>query len=163
LFIVPQNTGPERHMKDDCHAFADIVDETARQAPTVDGFIHGLQQRLQARAGTPEYDEFRAGGFKQQFHDDNGSYNQVRQFVGTLSGGFFVGVVALVATPVQSLLAPKAVARAAVAAANVGETSAADRALNQHSVRSGVYLALGRLDQSQLGKYIRDNICESSR
>jgi RHS repeat-associated protein len=159
---------PERHMKDDCQTFADIVDELAAGAYTDDGFVRALQNRLQANSGTREYAEFRAGGFKEVFKDENNSYNQVRHFVGNFSGAFFSTRTLIIAQPAVLGLPTSAVYKPAIAAANYGEkpntpSGRADRALNAFSVQAGVRLGLGRMNRNKIGQFIRRNVCASSR
>ena len=168
--LAPQN--PERHMKDDCHTLADIADELAQKSSTDTGFVRAMTDRLQSTPGTtgPKgYDEFRASGFKVAFQDEHNSYNQVRHFVGGLSGSYDGAIV--VRTAAMGDGPPSTVNdvfRAALAIANHGEDSKtesgrADIALNTYSVRAGVDLAFGQMSRSQLGQFIRDNVCESNK
>ena len=164
----PINPDPERHMKDDCQTLADVADEEAAKSNTDTGFVRGLQQRLQAKPGTRDYASFRSSGFQQQFRDEGPgqSFNQVRHFVGTFAGGYYGALFGRTETfLMQDPLAktPEVYADLAVIIANAGETSNADRALNQHSARTGALLALGAMDRNEIGPYIRKNVCEPRR
>jgi YD repeat-containing protein len=159
-----QNPVPEQ--RNDCRFLAAFADVTANQVGMDDvRFVQHLRNRLESRAGSPEYGEFRARGFKNDFQDEGegASYNQVRHFVGTFSGGFYAGLGALIASPTGASVFPGKIARATVAAFNARETSQGDRLLNEQSVRGGVYLALGRLKRRNVGKYIREHVCDSKK
>lgn len=89
---LPQNPDnppprPWLHNEDDCHYLANTVDQYAKNAWTTTVFVNALRNRFipPSNQDSPAMREFRSSGFKPEFNDDNGSYNQVRHFV----GGFF--------------------------------------------------------------------------
>ncbi len=134
----------------------------------------GLNQRLQSTQGTPEYNEFRGNGFRIRFRDDGegGSPNQVRHFVGVLTGAY-AGAAAVAAAPgaaVPILVARKTAAEAAYRAGLVAANAIlmepdtpsgrADMALNEFAVRAGVNLQFGLMRKDDLAQFIRNNLCE---
>lgn len=155
----------------DCQFLASEADRFASLTRTTTGFMHEMKKRFLAKPGTQAYGEFRARGFKIDFQDDNNSYNQVRHFVGTMSGAYYGGLYAwyegtVIPGPGADKIKDREIVyKAALKIANIGEdpnteSGRADMAVNNYSVRVGVDLALGYLARSQVGQYIRDNLCD---
>ena len=168
----PPQTEPERHMLNDCHAFAAIVAELARKSRTDTGFVAALRSRFEApdaHEGGPRYREFTSTGFKDQFTDNVGpgnSPNQVHHYVGTFSRAYGAGVAGLAA----GVLTGGSVdfvdtLSTALRVANNHEagglpTNAADTRLNGYSVPAGVMLGYGIIGRGDVANMIRKDICK---
>ena len=106
--------------------------------------------------------EFRSTGFKSEFNDDKGSYNQVRHFVGGFSNAYLGAVlVAIAPSTVPEDMVFDYALEEAVRRANIreGPEEHADRALNMVSAPLGVQLAFGKIKRGQLGDLIRKQVC----
>ena len=103
--------------------------------------------------------EFRSTGFKGRFNDDQGSYNQVRHFVGVFSNAYYWSLGASLTD-----LDPGSVLLQALIEADrhEGANEYADRRLSATAVPEGFALAYGYTDRRDLGKYIREYICGTS-
>ena len=165
---APQNPPPrpidKQHMLDDCKFLAATVEEYARKSRSDTTFVKALAKRFvtPSNQDSPEMREFRAGGFKGRFNDDQGSYNQVRHFVGGFSNAYYGGLAARVGLfdmPNGYDIAVSEGVRRANAREDPEETG--DRNLNGVSVPLGVQLAFGRINRGQLGNLIRSQVCGS--
>lgn len=164
----PQENGPPPrpwlHEQDDCHFLADTVDQYAQNAWTTTGFVNALRDRFipASNQDSPAMREFRSTGFRPEFNDDHGSYNQVRHFVGGFSNAYYGGVAAAIApSTVPNDLVMNYAVEEAVKRANLreGENEHGDRALNGVSVPLGVRLAFGDINRRQLGGLVRQQVC----
>jgi len=156
-------------MLNDCKFLAATADELARNSSSNRAFVNALRGRFltPSNQDSPAMREFRAGGFQGRFNDDQGSYNQVRHFVGAFSNAYFGGAIAwgLTAPAIGSNGPASAIASTeAVRLANrrEGANEHADRRLNGVAAPLGVRLAFGQTNRGEIGNFIRSNICGSS-
>jgi hypothetical protein len=162
----PQNSDypPPRsvvHDEDDCHYLATTVDEFASKAWTDPGFINALRKRFVPSSNQDSHAmrEFRSTGFKGRFNDDQGSYNQVRHFVGVFSNAYYWALAASVTNSDFGLVVTEAVRRAVD---HEGATEYADQRLSAAIVPEAVALGYTFTDRKNLGTFIRQSICGTS-
>ena len=103
--------------------------------------------------------EFRSTGFKGRFNDDQGSYNQVRHFVGVFSNAYYWALAASATNLNYGLVVNEAVRRAV---GHEGPTEYADQRLSAAIVPEAVALAYDVTNRKKLGDFIRENICGTS-
>ena len=169
FYLLPQNPDyppprPWLHNEDDCHYLANTLDQYAKNAWTTTGFVNALRDRFvpESNQDSSAMREFRSTGFKSDFNDDSGSYNQVRHFIGGFSNAYFGGLAAAIApTSVPDKLVLDYAIEEAVRRANLreGPDEHADRDLNEVSAPLGVQLAFGKIGRRQLADLIRKEVC----
>jgi hypothetical protein len=176
---TPAKTSKE---PDNCHRFADIVDQLAKQTKSASSFVQSLSERFLNRS---RYGEFRSTGFKAQFRDEtpsrpganDNSANQVYHYIGGFVNAF--GSAANIATGAMFtgvpgyLAAYESAMRGALYYANRHEnfdsrgnplpdspSHRADRALNGISIPASLDLAFGFLNPRDLADRIRREVCK---
>jgi YD repeat-containing protein len=161
----PPRPSDKLHMLNDCRYLVAVVSEYANSYHSDTTFVKALAKRFvtPSNQDSPEMREFRADGFKTQFHDDQGSYNQVRHLVGGLSNAYYGGLAARVGffdlppDAAYNIAAGEALRRAN---AREGPEETGDRNLNGVAVPLGVQLAFGRINRSELAERIKSEVCE---
>jgi RHS repeat-associated protein len=178
----PQNSS---QVPDNCHRFAQIVDQLASQATSDSAFVQSLNARFLSRSKQFPYSEFRSTGFNPQFRDEVGtgsgpmanSPNQVYHYVGGFVNAYGTAVKiaygAMLGGPAAYLAAYGSAKTGALYYANDHEnhdaqgnslpdspSHRADRALNGVSTPASVDLAFGFLNRNALGNRIRRDVCK---
>jgi hypothetical protein len=177
-------TGPFSHaqVKDDCHRFADIVDDIASKTPGVFGdpkadrdvtaFKDALWERFNNRNRPGfDYGEFRSTGFKDEFRDEtpglpggnDNSPNQVYHYVGAFRAGFqseLFGGGLMEEHENEYIFIP---VYPYVVQLPDTPSHRADKALNRAAVKHGSLIANRRVPISELGNLIRRDICRTKK